>query len=245
MAPIMAPPPCLLSSVARKSFRLGVTTGLLACSLWSCASFAAATDAVPTHLKVTAAFTRPDRDGKPELYASPSVITVDGKQATIRVGSAGEGVVFTVTPKLNPDGTLTLETATEAPSAAPSPSPVPAVKEVPRAPRPAGGLPVFHGVLTKDQLFSLEDASGKRQWVPLGRRVDGWTLRSYDEKREALTLSRLGQSVELVLHKAVIVDAPAPRATTTVTVKPGAKTTLTVGAGRTIELEAQVLDLTK
>ncbi len=240
--PMNSPMLCL---TVRKTFRLGVTTGLFAWGLWSCVPLAAAADAVPTHLKVTAAFTRPDKDGKPELYASPSVITVDGKQATIRVGSAEEGLVFTVTPRLNPDGTLTLETATEAPAAAPSPAPVPAVKEVPRAPRPAGGLPVFHGVLTKDQLFSLEDASGKRQWVPLGRRVDGWTLRSYDEKREALTLSRLGQSVELVLHKAVIVDAPAPRATTTVTVKPGAKTTLTVGAGRTIELEAQVLDLTK
>jgi len=74
----------------------------------------AADDAVPTHLKVKATFTRPDKDGKPEVYASPSVITVDGKQTTIRVGSAEEGVVFTVTPKVNKDGTLTLEAATES-----------------------------------------------------------------------------------------------------------------------------------
>ena len=211
----------------------------------------AADDTVPTHLKVKATFTRPDKDGKPEVYAEPTVITVDGKQTTIRVGSADEGVVFTVTPKVNKDGTLTLEAAAESREAPPAPT-SPAVTPVaPAAPvRPKGNLPFFHGVLTKDKLFSIEDSTGKRQWVPLGRRIDGWTLKSYDEKREALTLSRLGQSVELVLHKAVIVDAPAPqvavsRTNTTITVKPGAKTLLGGAGGRTIELEAEILDVSK
>jgi type II secretory pathway component GspD/PulD (secretin) len=207
----------------------------------------AADDAVPTHLKVKATFTRPDKDGKPEVYAQPSVITVDGKQTTIRVGSADEGVVFTVTPKVNKDGTLTLEAVTESREAPPAtPSAAPAAP----APRPKSNLPFFHGVLTKDKLFSIEDSTGKRQWVPLGRRIDGWTLKSYDEKREALTLSRLGQSVELVLHKAVIIDAPAPqvavsRANTTITVKPGSKTLIGGANGRTIELEAEILDVSK
>lgn len=211
----------------------------------------AADDAVPTHLKVKATFTRPDKDGKPEVYAEPSVITVDGKQTTIRVGSADEGVVFTVTPKVNQDGTLTLEAVAESREAPPAPAAAPAVPAAPAAPaRAKSNLPFFHGVLTKDKLFSIEDSTGKRQWVPLGRRIDGWTLKSYDEKREALTLSRLGQSVELVLHKAVIVDAPAPtvavsRTNTTVTVKPGAKTLLGGAGGRTITLEAEVLDVTK
>jgi hypothetical protein len=212
----------------------------------------AADDAVPTHLKVKATFTRPDKDGKPEVYAEPTVITVDGKQTTIRVGSAEEGVVFTVTPKVNKDGTLTLEAVAESREAAPAPATSPAVTPAaPSAPaRPKGNLPFFHGVLTKDKLFSIEDSTGKRQWVPLGRRIDGWTLKSYDEKREALTLSRLGQSVELVLHKAVIVDAPAPqvavsRTNTTITVMPGAKTLIGGGNGRTIELEAEILDVSK
>lgn len=211
----------------------------------------AADDTVPTHLKVKATFTRPDKDGKPEVYAEPTVITVDGKQTTIRVGSADEGVVFTVTPKVNKDGTLTLEAAAESREAPPAPAAAPAVPAAPAAPvRPKGNLPFFHGVLTKDKLFSIEDSTGKRQWVPLGRRIDGWTLKSYDEKREALTLSRLGQSVELVLHKAVIVDAPAPqvavsRTNTTITVKPGAKTLLGGAGGRTIELEAEILDVSK
>ena len=57
-------------------------------------------------------------------------------------------------------------------------------------------------------------------------------------------------SVELVLHKAVIVDAPAPqvavsRTNTTITVKPGAKTLLGGAGGRTIALEAEILDLSK
>jgi type II secretory pathway component GspD/PulD (secretin) len=209
----------------------------------------AADDAVPTHLKVKATFTRLDKDGKPEVYAEPTVITVDGKQTTIRVGSAEEGVVFTVTPKVNPDGTLTLEAVAESREAPPAPATSPAV--TPAAPaRAKSNLPFFHGVLTKDKLFSIEDSTGKRQWVPLGRRIDGWTLKSYDEKREALTLSRLGQSVELVLHKAVIVDAPAPqvavsRTNTTITVKPGQKSLLGGGGGRTIALEAEILDLSK
>ena len=210
----------------------------------------AAEEAVPTHLKVKATFTRPDKDGKPEVYAEPTVITVDGKQTTIRVGSAEEGVVFTVTPKVNKDGTLTLEAVTESREAPPAPATTPATKETAPAPRAKSNLPFFHGVLTKDKLFSIEDASGKRQWVPLGRRIDGWTLRSYDEKREALTLSRLGQSVELVLHKGVILDAPTPqvavsRANTTITVKPGVKTLLDLDNGQFIVLEAEILDLSK
>jgi len=210
----------------------------------------AAEEAVPTHLKVKATFTRLDKDGKPEIYAAPSVITVDGKQTTIRVGSAEEGVVFTVTPKVNKDGTLTLEAVTESRESPPAPATPPATKETAPAPRAKSNLPFFHGVLTKDKLFSIEDAAGKRQWVPLGRRIDGWTLRSYDEKREALTLSRLGQSVELVLHKGVILDSPTPqvavsRTNATVTVKPGAKTLLGGGGGRTIALEAEILDVSK
>jgi hypothetical protein len=210
----------------------------------------AAEEAVPTHLKVKATFTRLDKDGKPEIYAAPSVITVDGKQTTIRVGSADEGVVFTVTPKVNKDGTLTLEAVTESREAPSAPATTPATKETAPAPRAKSNLPFFHGVLTKDKLFSIEDAAGKRQWVPLGRRIDGWTLRSYDEKREALTLSRLGQSVELVLHKGVILDSPTPqiavsRANTTITVKPGAKTLIGGSNGRTISLEAEILDVTK
>jgi hypothetical protein len=210
----------------------------------------AAEETVPTHLKVKATFIRPDKDGKQEVYAEPSVITVDGKQTTIRVGSAEEGVVFTVTPKVNKDGTLTLEAVTESREAPPAPATTPTTKETAPVPRAKSNLPFFHGVLTKDKLFSIEDAAGKRQWVPLGRRIDGWTLRSYDEKREALTLSRLGQSVELVLHKGVILDAPTPqvsvsRANTTITLKPGAKALIVGANGRTISLEAEILDLSK
>lgn len=212
----------------------------------------AAEEAVPTHLKVKASFTRLDKDGKPEVYAEPTVITVDGKQTTIRVGSAEEGVVFTVTPKVNKDGTLTLDADLESrespPAALSAPTVTPDASA--QAPRGKSNLPFFHGVLTKDKLFSIEDSTGKRQWVPLGRRIDGWALKSYDEKREALTLSRLGQSVELVLHKGVILDAPAPqvavyRSNTTIMVKPSEKTLIGGGNGRTISLETEILDVSK
>ena len=101
--------------------------GRLLLSLLAAAAFAA-DDEVPTHLKVKATFTRPDKDGKSEVYAEPTVITVDGKQTTIRVGSAEEGVVFTVTPKVNKDGTLTLEAVTESRESPPAPTTTPATK---------------------------------------------------------------------------------------------------------------------
>ena len=221
--------------------------GRLLLSLLAAAAFAA-DDEVPTHLKVKASFTRLDKDGKPEVYAEPTVITVDGKQTTIRVGSAEEGVVFTVTPKVNKDGTLTLDADLESREAPPAPATTPATKETAPAPRQKSNLPFFHGVLTKDKLFSIEDAAGKRQWVPLGRRIDGWTLKSYDEKREALTLSRLGQSVELVLHKGVILETPetlVSRAKTTVTIMPGKPAVMAGSNGRTMTLEAEILDVSK
>jgi len=54
----------------------------------------------------------------------------------------------------------------------------------------------------------------------------------------------------LVLHKGVILDLPTPqvaisRANTTITVKPGAKTLIEGANGRTVSLEAEILDVTK
>ena len=67
---------------------------------------------VPTHLRVKATFTRPGKDGKPEVYAQPSVVTVDGKTAKITVGNADEGLEFIVTPKVA-NGAITLELKSE------------------------------------------------------------------------------------------------------------------------------------
>jgi hypothetical protein len=215
------------------------------------ATLAAQEASVPTHLKVKATFTRLDKDGKSEVYAQPSVVTVDGKRATITVGNAEEGVLLSVMPKVNADGTLTLEVVTETrepPAAPPSPAPAPAR---PAAPAKAkGGIPLFHGVLPADQLFSIEDATGARKWLPLGRKVDGWTLRAYDEKRQALTLTRLGESRELVLHQAVIEDAPVAgpsvrRSETRLTLPKGQTAKLGGGAGQEVTLEAEILDLSK
>jgi len=219
----------------------------LACVTWACAQEAP----VPTHLKVKATFTRTDRDGKPEVLAMPSVITVDGKRATITVGNAEEGVLLSVMPKVNADGTLTLDVVTETrePPAAP-PSPTPAAAR-PAAPAKAkGGIPLFHGVLPADKLFSIEDATGARKWLPLGRKVDGWTLRAYDEKRQALTLTRLGESRELVLHQAVIEEAPVAgpsvrRSETRLTLPKGQSAKLGGVAGQEVTLEAEILDLSK
>ena len=93
------------------------------------------------------------------------------------------------------------------------------------------------------------DATGARKWLPLGRKVDGWTLRAYDEKRQALTLTRLGESRELVLHQAVIEEAPATgpsvrRSETRLTLPKGQTAKLGAG-GQEVTLEAEILDFSK
>lgn len=219
----------------------------LACVTWACAQEAP----VPTHLKVKATFTQTGKDGKPEVVAQPSVVTVDGKRATITVGNAEEGVLLSVMPKVNADGTLTLDVVTETREPPATPPTPPSATARPAAPAKAkGGIPLFHGVLPADKLFSIEDATGARKWLPLGRKVDGWTLRSYDEKRQALTLTRLGESRELVLHQAVIEDAPAAgpsvrRSETRLTLPKGQSAKLGGGAGQEVTLEAEILDLSK
>ena len=121
----------------------------------------------------------------------------------------------------------------------------------PAAPAKAkGGIPLFHGVLPADKLFSIEDATGARKWLPLGRKVDGWTLRAYDEKRQALTLTRLGESRELVLHQAVIEDAPVAgpsvrRNESRLILPKGQSAKLGGGQGQEVTLEAEILDLSK
>lgn len=207
---------------------------------------------VPTHLRVKATFTRPGPDGKPEVFAQPSVVTVDGKTAKIVVGNADEGLEFIVTPKVA-NGAITLEVKAEHWSGGVLPDTLPPPTD-PKAPatKPAPAktaLPRFHGVLTADQLFSIEDATGVRKWLPLGRKVDGWTLRSYDPKREALTITRLGESRELGLHQPVITDEVRSNARVA-----GADVSLTVFSGkpvtfglkdRPITVEAEILDLSK
>jgi hypothetical protein len=219
-----------------------------------CVTWVGAQEApVPTHLKVKATFTRTDKDGKPEVYAQPSVVTVDGKTAKITVGNADEGLEFIVTPKVA-NGAITLALKSEHWSGGVAPDALPASDDA-KAPvaapaSPKAGLPRFHGVLPADKLFSIEDATGARKWLPLGRKVDGWTLRTYDPKREALTITRLGESRELGLHQPVITDAQRSNARvlstdTSVTVLPGKPAV----AGRVkdyqITVEAEILDLSK
>lgn len=210
---------------------------------------AVAEEAVPTHLRVTATFIRKDKDGKDEAYAAPQVVTIDGKQTSFKVGSAEEGIDFTITPKVEPDGSLTLETSTDSrqpimkPAVQPAPSPLPA-KLTPK------DYPSLHAVLVADKLFSIENAVGSRKWLPLGAKVDGWTLKSYDAKREALTIARLGRSLELVLNKAVIEVTPPPNVVrsqtqTTVKVLPKVRTVIVGTNGQSITVEAEILDFSK
>jgi hypothetical protein len=72
------------------------------------------------------------------------------------------------------------------------------------APEP-DGVPVLRGVLDlgEHKAFSLSTEGGTQaSWVELGRSYRGFELSGYDAARQVLTLSRDGETVELVLAAA-------------------------------------------
>jgi hypothetical protein len=107
-------------------------------------------------------------------------------------------------------------------------------------------MPVFHSAIPAEGIYSVEDLAGVRRWVKVGRVIDGWTVKSYDEKREVLTISQLGKVQELTLHKAVIDGVAVTHGnTTTATVKSGEAMKFTTPEGIEVEVKAEVMQLTK
>ena len=204
--------------------------------------------AAPTHIQVTTTFTRKDANGKVDSLTSPTVVAISGKQATIGVGGADGGINFSVTPTVGADGAIALKMDTQVKTKVDpaTQNPDELRRKQKEAARQKSNMPVFHSAIPAEGLYSIEDIAGARRWMKVGRVVDGWTIKSYDEKREVLTISQLGKVQELTLHKAVIDGVAVTHGnTTTASVKSGESTKFTTPEGVEVEVKAEVIQMTK
>jgi type II secretory pathway component HofQ len=204
--------------------------------------------AAPTHIQVSTTFTRKDATGKVETIASPTAVAVSGKQATIGVSSNDGGISFSVTPTMGPDGTIALrmdtQVKTKADPATQNPDEV--RRKQKEAARQKSNMPIFHSAIPAEGLYSIEDIAGARRWLKVGRVVDGWTIKSYDVKREVLTIAQLGKVQELTLHKAIVDGLAVTHGnTTTASVKSGESTKFTTPEGVEVEVKVEVIQMTK
>jgi hypothetical protein len=221
---------------------------LLALTLGSLASAYAQEAPAPTHVQVTATFTRKDAAGKVETVASPSLVAVSGKQATIGVSGNDGGITFSVLPTVGADGAIALKMDTQVKTKADpaTQNPDELRRKMKEAARQKSNMPVFHSAIPAEGLYSVEDLAGVRRWVKIGRVIDGWTVKSYDEKREVLTISQLGKVQELTLHKAIIDGAAVTHGNTSVaSVKSGESVKFTTPEGVEVEVKAEVMQMTK
>ncbi len=204
--------------------------------------------AAPTHIQVTTTFTRKDASGKVDTLTSPTVVAISGKQATIGIGGADNGINFSVTPTVGADGAIALKMDTQVKTKVDpaTQNPDELRRKQKEAARQKSNMPVFHSAIPAEGLYSIEDIAGARRWMKVGRVVDGWTIKSYDEKREVLTISQLGKVQELTLHKAVIDGVAVTHGnTTTASVKSGESTKFTTPEGVEVEVKAEVIQMTK
>ena len=204
--------------------------------------------AAPTHIQVTTTFTRKDASGKVDTLTSPTVVAISGKQATIGIGGADNAINFSVTPTVGADGAIALKMDTQVKTKVDpaTQNPDELRRKQKEAARQKSNMPVFHSAIPAEGLYSIEDIAGARRWMKVGRVVDGWTIKSYDEKREVLTISQLGKVQELTLHKAVIDGVAVTHGnTTTASVKSGESTKFTTPEGVEVEVKAEVIQMTK
>jgi len=204
--------------------------------------------AAPTHIQVTTTFTRKDASGKVDTITSPTVVAISGKQATIGVGGPDGGINFSVTPTVGADGSIALKMDTQVKSKADpaTQNPDEVRRKQKEAARQKSTMPIFHSAIPVEGLYSIEDIAGARRWLKVGRVVDGWTIKAYDEKREVLTLSQLGKVQELSLHKAIVDGLAVTNGNSnTASVKSGESTKFTTPEGVEVEVKAEVIQMTK
>lgn len=182
----------------------------------------------------------------------PKVTIASGSEATVGIGSLGatDRVNLDLKPTLAADGSIELNLNLHVKT---KDEIDPAIKKAEEATRrqkevaqDRSAAPVFHSALPTEGLFSVEDATGNRAWAKIGRVIDGWTLKSYDEKRAVLTLSRAGKEQELALRKANVIGTPNAEAVpnltldqpTKVTIKPGEPMRFITAEGYEVEIKA-------
>lgn len=220
---------------------------LLVCTGLLTSLGAAEEPAAPTHIQIKTSFSKTNATGGSDVISSPTIVTTVSKQATVSIGGSGDGgITFSVTPTLGADGAIALKMDTQVKTKV-DPStqnPDELRRQQKDASRKRTGMPLFHSALPSDGLYSVEDAAGVRRWVKVGRVIDGWTVKSYDAKREILTISQLGKLQELTLHKAVIDGVTVTTGNASVaTVKSGETTKFTTPEGVEVTVTAEIMSV--
>ena len=229
---------------------------------------AAAPPAAPSQVKIRATVAAPaGPDGKPgDILGIPQILVTSGAEGKVSMTgpakpplpgqppSPPQQLELTVTPTVLPTGEVSVSLHASLPTSAQdkaafAQAQLQAVSDKERErrsrsgrERTAGGngVPVFHSVLPSEGLFSLADDAGARRWVKVGQNFAGWTVESYDEKHQVLTIAKEKALRELTLYKSVV-EAGANDVVSTVTVQPGQNFVIGSANGTTITLSVEVI----
>ena len=68
----------------------------------------------------------------------------------------------------------------------------------------------LHSALPKEGLFSVEDSTGKRRWVNVGHKVDGYTVEGYNSKNNTLILANGAKRQSVGLQGGTVFDSTIP-----------------------------------
>lgn len=68
----------------------------------------------------------------------------------------------------------------------------------------------LHSAIPKEGLFSVEDSNGKRRWVNIGHKVDGYTVQGYNQKEGTLILSNGEKKQSIGLQGGTVFDSSQP-----------------------------------
>ncbi|MGA0134232.1 MAG: hypothetical protein ACO3ND_07745 [Opitutales bacterium] len=194
--------------------------------------------APPAQIRLRTTVSHPDKNGKTDVLATPSVTAISGTEARVQIQANGgkpgpdgkpaeNALEMTATPTYNPaTNEITVSMRVVLNSAKPPADEKEAKKEAKIAAKGGAaavrrdGIPTFYSALPKEKIFSLGDASGMRRWVPIGRAINGWKLESYDPATQVLVITQGDARHELSLNKSLI-SATATEVNTTVTLSPG------------------------
>ena len=170
------------------------------------------------------------KTGKSDILTAPSVSVISGSEAHVRVagrpdpkdpkGKPESSMELVIAPTAQPDGTVSISLRVVITH---KPEPVDPKSEKSQRKRLSkvhDGTLTFFSVLSQDGLFSIQDSKGGRRWYKLGAVIEGWTLLSYEQEKEALVVGQGATHQERRLYKSSI-EASASELNTVVTVRPG------------------------
>ena len=169
------------------------------------------------------------KTGKSDILTAPSVAVISGSEAhlSIRGGrpdpkdpKGQPQVDMVIAPTVQPDGTVSISLRMVITNKPEPVDPKQAGRERKRESKSPDGTLTFYSVLSQDGLFSIQDSKGGRRWYKLGAVIEGWTLLSYEQEKEALVVGQGATHQELRLYKSAI-EASASELSTVVTVRPG------------------------